>query len=87
MFSTAFLTEPSRWLTEDSRNIGQNNFHKTSRNQFFKRHFQTMEAKMDQMILAQKDTSIYETLITDIGEKISGLTDATAQNSTTIVEK
>ena len=28
MFSTAFLTEPSRWLTEDSRNIGQIMFEK-----------------------------------------------------------
>ena len=28
MFSTAFLTEPSRWLTEDSQNIGQIMFEK-----------------------------------------------------------
>ena len=50
------------------------------------RHFQAMEAKMDQMILAQNNTSTYETLITDIGEKISGLAEAIVQSSTTICE-
>ena len=52
-----------------------------------KKHFQSMEAKMDQIILAQNDSSTFETYMTEIGEKISSLTAAISQSSETIVEK
>jgi hypothetical protein len=49
-------------------------------------HFHTMEMKIDQMIIAQKDTSSYESCMADIGEKISKLTEAISRSSTAVAE-
>ena len=50
------------------------------------RHFLSLELKMNKLILSQSNTSTLETLILDIGEKISGLTEAIAQSSKTMNE-
>ena len=51
-----------------------------------KNHFDAMEMKMDQMIIAQNDTSSYETCMADIGERITKLTEAISRSSTAVVE-
>ena len=51
-----------------------------------KNHFHAMEIKMDQMIIAQNDTSSYETCMADIGERITKLTEAISRSSTAVVE-
>ena len=45
------------------------------------RHFRSLEAKMDQIILTQNNTSTLETYISDIGERISALTEAITRSS------
>ena len=52
-----------------------------------KRHFQIMESKMDQMIIAQNDTSTFKTCMTDISEKITKLAEIIGSSSELIVDK
>ena len=49
-----------------------------------KKHFQAMEMKLDQLIIAQNDTRKYETYMAEIGEKLSNLTTAISQSSETV---
>lgn len=46
-----------------------------------KKHFQAVEMKMDQLIIAQNDTRIHEMYMAEIGEKLSNLTAAVSQSS------
>ncbi len=52
-----------------------------------RKHFQNLEMKIDQLIIAQNDTSTFETYLSDIGEKLTNLTEAISHSSINIVER
>ena len=52
-----------------------------------RKHFHNIEMKLDQLIIAQNDTGTFETYLSDIGEKITELTNAISHSSINIVER
>ena len=52
-----------------------------------KNYLHVLEIKMDQLIIAQNDTSAYKTCMADIGEKLTNLTEVINRSSAIDVEK